>query len=91
MNKLYYADNLTLMRDRMKTASVNLIYLDPPFNSNRNYNLLYGKATGVDVPEQEVAFFDTWELTPEDDDLIRSMPDEIYRQNNIGNEIDPDF
>lgn len=91
MNRLYYADNLTLMRDRMKTASVDLIYLDPPFNSNRNYNLLYGKATGVDVPEQEVAFFDTWELTPEDDDLIRRMPDEIYRQNNIGNEINPDF
>ena len=33
----------------------------------------------------------TWELTPEDDDLIRRMPDEIYRQNNNGNEIDPDF
>ena len=57
MNRLYYADNLTLMRDRMKTASVDLIYLDPPFNSNRNYNLLYGKATGIDVPEARGGIF----------------------------------
>lgn len=48
MNRLYYADNLTLMRDKMNTASVDLIYLDPPFNSNRKYNLLYAKATGVE-------------------------------------------
>ena len=75
----------------MKTASVDLIYLDPPFNSNRNYNLLYGKATGVNVPEQEVAFFDTWELTPENEELIRGMPTEIMRQNQNGNEIDPEF
>lgn len=87
MNRLYYADNLTLMRERMKTASVDLIYLDPPFNSNRNYNLLYGKATGVDVPEQEVAFFDTWELTPENEELIQKFPDELKRYKDIDSEF----
>lgn len=91
MNKLYYGDNLTFMRDIMLTASVDLIYLDPPFNSNRNYNLLYKNATGAPVPEQEVAFCDTWELTPEKEDLIRNMPEEIIRQNDNGNEIEPDF
>ena len=91
MNKLYYGDNLTFMRAVMKTASVDLIYLDPPFNSNRNYNLLYKNATGGAVPEQEIAFCDTWELTPEKEDLIRNMPEEIMRQNDNGNAIAPDF
>ncbi|MDE0681457.1 MAG: site-specific DNA-methyltransferase, partial [Candidatus Poribacteria bacterium] len=71
----------------MKTASVDLIYLDPPFNSNRNYNLLYEKATGVEVPEQEVAFFDTWEITPENEELIRKFPEELKRYK----DIDSDF
>lgn len=40
MNKLYYGDNLTIMKE-MPNENVDLIYLDPPFNSNRGYNLLY--------------------------------------------------
>lgn len=93
MNRLYYGDNLMFMRDKMKTASVDLIYLDPPFNSNRNYNLLYKNATGVNVPEQEIAFCDTWELTPDKEDLIRGMPEQIYRYNeqNREDQIDPEF
>ena len=93
MNKLYYGDNLTVMRDKMKTASVDLIYLDPPFNSNKNYNLLYSKATGVAVPEQEIAFYDAWELTPEKQEMIDNIGDEIYRFNeqNRDNQIDPEF
>lgn len=38
MNTLYYGDNLKILRDYIKDESVDLIYLDPPFNSNRNYN-----------------------------------------------------
>ena len=91
MNKLYYGDNLTFMRDVMKTSSVDLIYIDPPFNSNRNYNLLYKNATRGAVPEKEIAFCDTWELTPEKEDLIRNMPEEIMRQNDNGNGIEPEF
>jgi 16S rRNA G966 N2-methylase RsmD len=41
MNTLYYGDNLKILRDYIKDESVNLIYLDPPFNSNRNYNVLF--------------------------------------------------
>lgn len=93
MNKLYYGDNLLFMRDKMKTASVDVIYLDPPFNSNKNYNLLYKKATGVAVPEQELAFCDTWELTPDKEDLIRGLPQQIFRYNeqNREDQIDPEF
>ncbi len=40
MNTLYYGDNLKILREHIATESVDLIYLDPPFNSNRNYDVL---------------------------------------------------
>lgn len=61
MNKLIYGDNLEVMQ-RMPSESVDLIYLDPPFNSKRNYNLMYRGMTGQPVPDQVVAFCDMWEL-----------------------------
>lgn len=73
MNTLYYGDNLPLMR-QMAKDSVDLIYLDPPFNSQRTYNLLYANMTGRPVPEQVEAFFDTWELDAEKDQRARDMP-----------------
>ena len=73
-NRLWYGDNLTVMTDMMRKNSVDLIYLDPPFNSNRRYNLLYSKVTGLPVPEQDEAFCDTWELTPEKEDMVTRMP-----------------
>ena len=45
-NRLYYGDCLTSMRDYMKQGSVDLIYLDPPFNSNRTYNAISRDETG---------------------------------------------
>ncbi|MBI4187752.1 MAG: site-specific DNA-methyltransferase [Chloroflexi bacterium] len=56
------------------TSSVDLIYLDPPFNSQRNYNLIYKKLTGQPVPEQEEAFCDAWEMDPEKEEMVRRMP-----------------
>jgi DNA modification methylase len=72
-NQLFYGDNLTIMRN-MPRASVDLIYLDPPFNSQRNYNLIYKQMTGLPVPEQEEAFCDAWELDPEKEEMARRMP-----------------
>ena len=73
MNQLFYGDNLTIMRN-MKVGSVDLIYLDPPFNSNRNYNLMYRNLTGRPVPEQVEAFCDTWEMDAQKEDVARNMP-----------------
>jgi len=73
MNKLYYGDNLTIMQ-RMTKHSVDLIYLDPPFNSQQNYNLLYKTMTGKPVPEQAEAFCDTWEMDTQKDEIARNMP-----------------
>ena len=73
MNKLYYGDCLTVMQE-MKLGSVDLIYLDPPFNSNRTYNAIYKDETGNPLPDQIEAFCDAWELDEERERAIRTMP-----------------
>lgn len=73
-NRLFYGDNLDIMKHFIGDESVDLIYLDPPFNSQRNYNLIYKKLTGQPVPEQEEAFCDAWRLDSEKEELARQMP-----------------
>ena len=60
MNTLYYGDNLQILREHIKDESVDLIYLDPPFNSNANYNVLFKSPTGEKSHAQIEAFDDTW-------------------------------
>ncbi len=57
---LYYGDNLAVLRESIKDESVDLVYLDPPFNSNANYNVLFRAPTGEQSPAQIEAFVDTW-------------------------------
>lgn len=72
-NRLYYGDCLTIMRD-MPAGGVDLIYLDPPFNSNRAYNAIYRDETGRALPDQIEAFCDLWELDAERERAVRNMP-----------------
>ena len=60
MNHLYYGDNLAVLRDSIKDGSVDLIYLDPPFNSNASYNVLFKGPSGSVSAAQIEAFDDTW-------------------------------
>jgi site-specific DNA-methyltransferase (adenine-specific) len=59
-NALYYGDNLEILREHVPDASVDLIYLDPPFNSQANYNVLFRAPTGEQSQAQIEAFEDTW-------------------------------
>ena len=59
-NRLYYGDNLKILQEYIPTESVDLIYLDPPFNSNRSYNVLFKDESGRDSEAQLTAFEDTW-------------------------------
>ncbi|MFT4968007.1 MAG: DNA modification methylase [Candidatus Deianiraeaceae bacterium] len=61
LNQLLYGDNLEVMR-KMQSESIDLMYLDPHFNSNRNYNFLYSQVTGRSLPEEAEAFCDAWKL-----------------------------
>src|SRR5579863_904178 len=59
-NALYYGDNLAVLREHIKDETVDLIYLDPPFNSNANYNVLFKAPDGHQSQAQIEAFEDTW-------------------------------
>ncbi len=64
-NALFYGDNLAVLRERVADESVDLVYLDPPFNSNASYNVLFREKSGEESPAQIRAFTDTWEWTQE--------------------------
>ena len=59
-NTLYYGDNLDILRCYIKDESVDLIYLDPPFKSNQDYNVLFAEQNGTRAAAQIKAFEDTW-------------------------------
>lgn len=59
-NSLYYGDNLDVLRRYVKDETVDLVYLDPPFNSNQDYNVLFGERNGRRAAAQIKAFEDTW-------------------------------
>jgi 16S rRNA G966 N2-methylase RsmD len=60
MGTLYYGDNLDILRRYLKDESVDLVYLDPPFNSAQNYNAFFHEKDGTDAASQIRAFENTW-------------------------------
>ena len=80
-NTLYYGDNLPILRDYVPDESVDLVYLDPPFNSNASYNVLFKEQSGEASPAQIQAFTDTWEWTLE--------AERTYRQEVVENPRTP--
>lgn len=60
-NVLYYGDNLDVLRRHVASESIDLVYLDPPFNSNADYNVLFAEKSGERAHAQIKAFEDTWE------------------------------
>src|SRR3970040_1795926 len=59
-NALYYGDNLQILREYVPDESIDLVYLDPPFNSNRSYNVLFKETSSTARQAQIEAFEDTW-------------------------------
>ena len=80
-NQLYFGDNLPIMREQLADASVDLIYLDPPFNSNASYNLLFRERSGEQSVAQITAFEDTWQWGHESElayrEVIRTGPAQV--------------
>src|SRR5664280_414434 len=64
-NRLYYGDNLDVLRRHVDTESVDLVYLDPPFKSDQDYNVLFQEHDGTKAAAQILAFEDTWEWNTE--------------------------
>lgn len=88
-NTLFYGDNLPILREYIPDESVDLVYLDPPFNSQRTYNVLFKHESGKESEAQIAAFEDTWhwnesaqaiyeELTTQSPDHIGQMIGALY-------------
>ena len=80
-NRLYFGDNLDILRQYVVDESVDLIYLDPPFNSNATYNVLFRERSGEDSAAQITAFEDTWHWGWESEiafqDVVTRGPDKV--------------
>ena len=80
-NQLYFGDNLSVLREHIPDASVDLIYLDPPFNSNATYNVLFKERSGEDSAAQITAFDDTWQWTIDSErayqEVVTDGPDKL--------------
>ncbi len=82
-NTLFYGDNLIILRDYLLSESIDLIYLDPPFNSSRNYNVLFKDEHGSESQAQIAAFEDTWHWNLDAERtytaLLTEAPDHVAR------------
>jgi site-specific DNA-methyltransferase (adenine-specific) len=73
MGTLYYGDNLDILRRYLKDETVDLVYLDPPFNSAQNYNAFFHEKEGTDAASQIQAFEDTWHWNVESEKTYQDL------------------
>jgi site-specific DNA-methyltransferase (adenine-specific) len=80
-NRLFFGDNLEILREQVADESVDLIYLDPPFNSSANYNVLFQEKGGEQSAAQITAFEDTWHWTQESEttfhETVTTAPERV--------------
>jgi DNA modification methylase len=83
VNQLYFGDNLDILRSHVADETVDLVYLDPPFNSNARYNVLFREKDGEDSPAQITAFDDFWHWDRHAratyDELVETAPPRVSR------------
>jgi DNA modification methylase len=82
IKKLYYGDNLTILREHLADETIDLIYLDPPFNSQANYNVLFKTPEGEKSQAQITAFEDTWTWNIESERFLlelKQIKGELYQ------------
>ena len=84
-NTLYYGDNLAILREHVASETIDLVYLDPPFNSNRSYNVLFKDESGKESQAQIAAFDDTWHWGEETERAYNELVTDINGQ--VGNII----
>ena len=90
-NQLHFGDNLLILRDSVPDESVDLVYLDPPFNSNATYNVLFRENDSSESAAQIQAFDDTWHWNRDSERAYREVvqggppPSRGIRWGGVGN------
>ena len=79
-NTLYYGDNLDILREYIEDNSIDLIYLDPPFNSKQSYNVLFAEKNGTQSPAQIKAFEDTWHWDRKAEETYREIEENLPKE-----------
>jgi site-specific DNA-methyltransferase (adenine-specific) len=82
-NILYYGDNLDILRRYIPDESVDLVYLDPPFNSNRDYNVIFKDESGRKSDAQMLAFEDTWHWGPDAESVYEYLTNTARHQGRV--------
>jgi DNA modification methylase len=83
MGLLYYGDNLDILRRYLKDESVDLVYLDPPFNSAQNYNAFFQEKDGTAAASQIQAFEDTWTWNQESEAAYRELTEKAGKVSEV--------
>ena len=86
-NVLYYGDNLDILRRYIPDESVDLVYLDPPFNSDRNYNVIFKDESGRKSDAQLLAFEDTWHWGPNAEALYAYLTNTDRHQGRVPSQV----
>ncbi|HEY8768791.1 MAG TPA: DNA methyltransferase [Dehalococcoidia bacterium] len=86
-NVLYYGDNLDILRSDFPIAAVDLIYLDPPFNSKRDYNVIFKDESGNKSDAQLLAFEDTWHWGPAVESTYQYLTNFARHQGKVSTEV----
>jgi DNA modification methylase len=82
-NLLYYGDNLKILRDSIESESIDLVYLDPPFNSSRDYNVIFKDESGNKSDAQLLAFEDTWRWGPSAEETYAYLTNTARHKGNV--------
>ncbi len=82
-NVLYYGDNLDILRRFIPDESIDLVYLDPPFNSNASYSVIFKDESGRGSDAQMTAFDDTWHWGPDPERQYLYLTNSAYHQGRV--------
>jgi site-specific DNA-methyltransferase (adenine-specific) len=86
-NILYYGDNLDILRRYIPDESVDLVYLDPPFNSNRDYNVIFQDESGRKSDAQMLAFEDTWHWGPDAESVYEYLTNTARHEGRVPDNV----
>jgi DNA modification methylase len=86
-NVLYYGDNLRILRQYIPDSSVDLVYLDPPFNSNRAYSVIFKDESGTKFDAQQAAFDDTWHWGPHAEETYAYLTNTAKHEGRVPSQV----